>query len=199
MHTLNFEYAELKAIAMVDATVAPGQTLLWDWNFAPAQEPADVDFIINFNSDDPVGNFGFNFNSEWQFTAEAGIDASHPVTIAADNGNYEPGEILHTLTAVGDVFTLTLEDPNDHLFWIYQSPEQTAVVYVQQKYQYANSGVLPDILACGHTLNMTYFEWDTPRPGVLTASAKLYDADGQLLIISNPITLTVSDPVEVAT
>lgn len=192
MHFIEWKNGPFQVRAQVDVLRNPSDILLWDAVFAPALVEGWNSLGMSFNGSQSDATYGeINLDSgAWRVEATSGDfnDSGHRVEIQLN------GEHIGQLDALGQRFEVNI--PYGETGRINGSQNQghfVANVNFQQTYRHTQDGQAPVISGVGDILTVDYpDQWNRPRPGVILARAKVYDANGDLRATSNDLTLTIS-------
>lgn len=187
--------SKLNAFAKADIQRAPTDILFWEYEFTPLliEDPNFNSTDLSFDGSSSEVGVGQRFleNGRFRFTVTSG-DLSATNTVELHEARYDGQTIhvLHTFTAIGQTYDIDAP-PGKPLYLKVVQPEPgpfiAAVINERQTHYYAWSGVIPQFTTNGDLLRVTTD--GAPKPGQLTARARLYDGNGVLLAESNVITL----------
>ena len=181
----------LTLTAKVDALLNPTDTLLWEHEFVAAliPDPWGGTYELAWNGVDRGCTYGAQQLSGglWRFTALSGLDVASPIEITAQDN----GELLGTLSAPGDTVAITLPPDRYRYVDLLQNADlAVAAIEMQRVAYWDTNGYPPTMTAAGHQFTA---HWDySPRQGVLTARAKVYDGNNFLIATSGDLTLTIA-------
>lgn len=190
MPILTWNNQPLTLTAKVDARINPTDTLLWEHEFTPAliPDPWNSLYQLAWDGVESGCTWGTQGLSDgiWRFTALSGVDANAPIDIRRQ----DTGELLATLTEIG--MPVNIPIPVDHYVYLdlLQSHPVIATVEMTRTHYWDSNGGPPDLVTSGDTFTALW-TW-TPRQGVLTATAQIYDGNGLLITSSDAITVTIA-------
>lgn len=201
MYILQWPEQSFTAIAQVCLCADPEDVLLWETQFMPVQiEDGGLNFQIQFNASGPEclnGAMGlppgvYQITVEIMDDSESLDSTGNTLELRLNNNPIE------TFTANDQVFTTTIAYPTEPntpsaLLTAFQPNNQfIAYLRVIRTHAYNEQGVMPEIKAEGAQLKVSYTEnWGNPRPGTLTARARLYDIHGEERAVSNDLLLSI--------
>lgn len=195
MHQIPSAKPPFSAVGVVNVIMNHDDSLIWDTHFEPQHTEGYHWGTIEFSEQQPIGEYWLEIDQGgFQFTIESGtLSASHPVHIALQNPVDESTTLLHSLTALGESFSIDIPEYQSQPIRIYQDTETTVTVRVEKTYQFISGGQNPIMMALGHHLSVSWQNpWDSFRPGVITAKARLYSVDGDLLDTSDELVLSMT-------
>ena len=193
---LTWNHQPLAITAKVDALINATDYLEWAPSFMPAliPDPWSGENPLPFDGATSTCAYGDQYLSSglWRFTVTAGTcDAEHPIDLFMHPDQPDQTRFA-TLTAVGASVEFTTPPQTEVNFRLVQSSALAPATVTMQRIAYfADSGDPPAIVTSGDTFT-AHWTW-TPRLGVLTATAHVYDGNGFLLASSAEITLTITD------
>ena len=193
---LTWNHQPLAITAKVDALINATDYLAWAPSFMPAliPDPWSGENPLPFDGATSTCAYGDQYLSSglWRFTVTDGAcDAEHPIALFM-NPDQPDQTLFATLTAVGEPVELTIPPQTEVIFRPVQSSALAPATVTMIRIAYfADSGYPPDLVTSSDTFTARW-TW-TPRPGVLTATAHIYDGNGFLLASSAAITLTITD------
>ena len=192
MPVLTWNNQPLTITAKVDARINPTDLLEWAHEFTPSliSDPWNSIYQLAWDGVESGCTWGTQALSDglWRFTPLSGtIDAAdHRIEIRRQDTD----ELLATLTAIGVPVGIQIPVNASVYINLLQSNPVIATVEMTRTHYWDSSGSPPEITQAGDTLTVQY-PW-TPRQGVLTATAQVYDGNGFLIATSDAITLTIT-------
>lgn len=184
-------------IAKVDAVINPSDTLLWDYEFTHLMVPDEwgYEFIVNFDgvSNEIIQGYQSLYDGQWSITAESGVLGAEPsieLFYTDENGHPQSAPFL-TLTTLNETHEIIIPQGSTAYIKIRQAGDLSiATIKIRHTASFNTQGELPRVSTAGDQFTVHYDY--SPRPGVLTARAKIYDATGIVQTVSDDITLTIS-------
>ena len=191
--TINYRnQGPLNFTAKAQARRNPDQWIHWLTAFAPAtQEPWSSYATRKFNFGEASNTAGENYYVDgiWRLYGESGeISETHPVAITLDDVE------VARITAIGQEVSVAVNYVKSQTMRAIRpnGPAGVAVIGQEWTHAYDTSGTAPQITATDDILTVSYTDaWSAPRPGVLTAQARIIGADGEP-VATAPYALTLT-------